>query len=1644
MLPIGRGLGLVKGALAAGGTSAAYNAGQGFAQQSGEMIFSDRTEFDFAQIGRDALKEGVGGFVGALAGGALGKAFGNALRRRLARKLGKEFNEVVLGKVQDFIFVQWGPNVLTSPLTTSTRMVLERALGERKTLSLEDIMDQIVSNLPEDALMGAAGSYVGGKVSPTPLHTSDGPAPDFGYTTTAPQRNIYAGGQPSPGVTKPAGDGAGAPVADVAPTPRPAPETPVAETPQTVPAETAPPVDTTAPPRAVTPTSNQPTRRQRAQPPPVPQAARRRRRDTQVDDVHTRPTREVPTVNNAPTRRRRAVTPDDAGVGDRTQETPIQDRPTERLPVQEPPGQRRDDGEMGPTYGPVEPWLHQMPDMTVMQAGNARDPVAATQMYEKSVQDNRGVEAALYHNPVTGEFIIVQGNEGTAAVAPNEGPVVGREQRWKEILDSPDVGRWELQRHSHPSEPGGNVAPVNQLPSGAGGDLQVMAAESIANGGEARSSVVDYQTPQGKRQTEFGFDPSLDQPFWIRLPDGGPPLSFRTIEQYQQYLETTYPGQVARREIPEWMSGNRPVQHARQAAYQANRPTQPQTVQGPDGTTRRMPTQGPDGTTQRQAAQGPEGTTERMPAQGPDGTTQRMPAQGPDGTTQRMPAQGPEGTTERMPEQGGSGRPMPRGPVEIVPVETASDARILMDGWPADRPLRLLANGEAKAAWNRDYRQPGDPPPAWMDPQAGLVVDTDQVPRPSSRDTYHVPAEDPYVMFNVHSPQEALSIYHQNEAANVINPANSARSFLLDHATFVQVFERGRGYSPQPPAAFVDQNGRLYIDISRVEITSLADGGAGGAPSYGGNSRTGTQAMAGQQPVGGPPPMPQDAMRATQEMGPQAPIGEAPALPRNARRTVDDEVTVIDEDGDFADTSVMAPQGPRPDAGAPGTPRSRDDRKTAPMGKVDPAAIAQRRIQGAEYISQENIRFFHATNRAIVRLNERLRSQGIPWSSDGGALWITTDAGSAFFGSNQVSVSRTRQIYDRYNIPWDGEAARLAGEPVYFEVDVSKLPSSRDAGDVVADFADGGNGRGRLTTDYTIKDLTGSPFEAMREISGPGAGAPKAAGGKPGGGEPVSGPPRERGNEADHIQESVVGGREAEGDGGSGRGAPGQRTEGGPNSRLQPPLPRETVDIDLVVRLNQEVGELAQGRGIAEGLDAAPAWERSQAEVELALRILENPNAGWEATNQALEVIVERAVSDFRAYRGTEQANRGVGRELSAANLRLICGEGRDVSADSIASFTIGSRSPVIVHRMQAANLGIHEAQHGFNVVVLANGKGFIVDPTFAQFADRSKAGFRAGGMLSHRRGLEIARNLLRDGFMPLTPANARAYAQGLGARPGEVDAAATRIMAGDPALLTEVVVDGEVHRITPNPAEAENNIYGPIEDEAGVSGSVAAIEGMLNSDRLAPNDPARLVLASLRDRLIMISARQPQLEADVGDIEALAWEPSPGPEDSGPGGEAPQAQAGPSGSEADHVTPFLMGGRTVGGQQGPDQGGPDEGGPPPHGEDNAFADEPTLVDVTPIDASSGAGFGRWGPPTREVQRQINDPQEAVRLYLEQVRVGNRNARAIRNQRVLDSTWRYTYRQYTNPPLAWLDTNGNITIDGLRVDIPGAVERGEV
>jgi hypothetical protein len=131
--------------------------------------------------------------------------------------------------------------------------------------------------------------------------------------------------------------------------------------------------------------------------------------------------------------------------------------------------------------------------------------------------------------------------------------------------------------------------------------------------------------------------------------------------------------------------------------------------------------------------------------------------------------------------------------------------------------------------------------------------------------------------------------------------------------------------------------------------------------------------------------------------------------------------------------------------------------------------------------------------------------------------------------------------------------------------------------------------------------------------------------------------------------------------------------------------------------------------------------------------------------------------------------------------------------------------------------------------------------------------------MLSDPDAVRAARDLLRDGFVPLTAENAQDYALGLGARPDQAARVAAQIVAGDASILTELVVDGEVTRASERPAEAFNSLSLPRDTDDPSIGNIPAIEAMLA--RLHSDDPARPLLASLRDRLIMMEALQPRVE---------------------------------------------------------------------------------------------------------------------------------------------------------------------------------------
>jgi hypothetical protein len=189
--------------------------------------------------------------------------------------------------------------------------------------------------------------------------------------------------------------------------------------------------------------------------------------------------------------------------------------------------------------------LETLPEATVMMDPDPRNPAAAYENYATLIRDDPTREVAVYRNPVTGEYIVVQGVEGTVFVGrsatsgdPEAPHPAGSTQRWKEILGH-DTGYWSLESHFHPdyADPGAHPA-LKRLPSGEGGDYDAVRYDSDAAGGIASTSRIHYLEGGEYRHTDFGYDPAnARSPYWIEFdnPRTGARdrRRFRSLHEYE-------------------------------------------------------------------------------------------------------------------------------------------------------------------------------------------------------------------------------------------------------------------------------------------------------------------------------------------------------------------------------------------------------------------------------------------------------------------------------------------------------------------------------------------------------------------------------------------------------------------------------------------------------------------------------------------------------------------------------------------------------------------------------------------------------------------------------------------------------------------------------------------------------------------------------------------------------------------------------------------------------------------------------------------------------------------------------------------------------------------------------------------------------
>jgi hypothetical protein len=200
----------------------------------------------------------------------------------------------------------------------------------------------------------------------------------------------------------------------------------------------------------------------------------------------------------------------------------------------------------------ASPEFAELWDQSVIQGAAPHDVDEAFLIYGNAIEATPNREAAVYRNPQTGEYIIVQGVETTVAVGRSAGGELeapqpaGIAQRWKEVLENGDVGSWELVSHFHPGdEATSNTRLSSRLPSGVDGDFGTVDAESVLAGDQPRVSRIHYIQDGKFEHTDFGIDPANPAGrYWVEYAD---PVtgarsreSFATLAQYHGWFEDSF------------------------------------------------------------------------------------------------------------------------------------------------------------------------------------------------------------------------------------------------------------------------------------------------------------------------------------------------------------------------------------------------------------------------------------------------------------------------------------------------------------------------------------------------------------------------------------------------------------------------------------------------------------------------------------------------------------------------------------------------------------------------------------------------------------------------------------------------------------------------------------------------------------------------------------------------------------------------------------------------------------------------------------------------------------------------------------------------------------------------------------------------
>lgn len=307
---------------------------------------------------------------------------------------------------------------------------------------------------------------------------------------------------------------------------------------------------------------------------------------------------------------------------------------------------------------------------------------------------------------------------------------------------------------------------------------------------------------------------------------------------------------------------------------------------------------------------------------------------------------------------------------------------------------------------------------------------------------------------------------------------------------------------------------------------------------------------------------------------------------------------------------------------------------------------------------------------------------------------------------------------------------------------------------------------------------------------------------------------------------------------------------GGAPETLPPDQLTIENDIERLARLNEQVAGLAEGKGLTEG--PTGEWQAGQARAQMAeaqgaLKGDSGDSGDAAVRERSVVTIIEQSVAATRAMHSGNQE------PLTGERLAGLCGNQRDVTADSILSLVGDSAVPIVVERVQMADV-MEGQSHSFVLVRLPGGKTYLVDTTFAQFF--RKHSLEGGGLASGNSMLDtpetaqVAAQLLRDGMVALTPETARAYMLGLGATQKQAGSLGVRVLAGEASVITDIVQNGRTERVTSNDPKDLENVFAP----GGKSGSVDEVRRIMSE--LPAGDERLPLLEDLAARLEALSQK--------------------------------------------------------------------------------------------------------------------------------------------------------------------------------------------